>query len=72
MVPYMRLLWSNFYIYVLMLLFLFSIFSDLQSLKIENENNSMRTLTPEVSYMGHGSLEFRFIFKLTMDGWNYL
>ena len=32
-----------------MLLFSFSIFSDRQSLKIENENNNTKTLTPEVS-----------------------
>ena len=34
----MRILWSNFCIYVFLLLFLFSIFSDWQSLKIEYEN----------------------------------
>ena len=52
--------------------FSFSIFSDRQSLKIENEINSTKALTTEVSYMGLGSPEFRFIEKLTMDGWNNL
>ena len=47
MIPYMRLLWSNFCIYVFMLLFSFSIFSDRRSLKMENENNSTKTLTAE-------------------------
>ena len=40
-VPYMRLLWSNLCIYVFVLLFSFSIFSDQWSLKIENENNNI-------------------------------
>ena len=44
-----------------MLLFSFSIFSDRRSLKIENKNNNMKTLTEEVLYMGLGSLELRFI-----------
>ena len=72
LIPYMILLWSNFSIYVLLLLFLFSIFSDQRSLKIENENNNMKTLTAEVSYIGLGSLQFRFTYKVTLDGWNYL
>ena len=37
MIRYTRLLWSNFCIYVFMLLFSLSIFSDWWSLKIENE-----------------------------------
>ena len=61
MVTYMRLLLSNFCFYVSMLLFSFSIFSDCQSLKIENENNNTKILTAEVSYVGPGSIEFRFI-----------
>ena len=48
MIPYMRLLWSNFCIYAFMLLFSFSIFSDRRSLKIENENNSTKTLKPHI------------------------
>ena len=53
MVPYMRLLWSNFCIYVFMLLFSYSIFidrqfSDCRSLKIENENNNTKTETTAV------------------------
>ena len=71
MVPYMRLLWSILCIYVFMLFFSFSIFSDRWSLKIENENNSKKSLTAEVSYMGLGSLDCGFI-KLTLNGWNYL
>ena len=47
MVPYMRLLESKFCIYVFMLLFSFSVFSDRGSLKIENENYNMKTLTAE-------------------------
>ena len=47
MVPYMRLLWSDFSIYVFLLLFSFSIFSDRWSLKIEIENNNMKPLTAE-------------------------
>ena len=43
MILCMRLLWSNFCIFVFMLLFSFSIFSDWQSFKIENENNSTKT-----------------------------
>ena len=39
MIPYMRLLLSNVCIYVFILFFSFSIFSDRRSLKIENENN---------------------------------
>ena len=51
-----------------MMLFSFSIFSDRRSLKIENENNNTKTLTPKVSYKG---LDFRFIYKLALAGWNY-
>ena len=58
MIPYMRVLWSNFYIYVFMLSFSFSIFSDRRSLKIENENKSSKTLTVEAQYTGRESLEF--------------
>ena len=60
MVTYMKRLWSNACICVFMLLFSFSIlvtgsiFSDRLSLKIENANNSMKTLTAEVSYVGWG------------------
>ena len=43
MIPYMRLPWSYFYIYIFLLLFSFFIFRDWQSLKIENENNNMKT-----------------------------
>ena len=67
-VPYMRLLWSIFCIYFYMLLLSFSIFSDRRSLKIENENNSTKILTAEVSYMGLGSLEFRFIHRRRKRG----
>ena len=42
-----------------MLLFSFSIFSDPWSLKIENENNTTKTLTEKVTYMEQGSLEIR-------------
>ena len=48
MIPYMRLLSSNFCIYVFLLLFSFSIFSDRRSLKIENENNNTKTLATKV------------------------
>ena len=41
-----------------MLLFSFSIFSNWWSLKIENENNSAKTLTVEVPYTGLEFLEF--------------
>ena len=57
-VPFVRFLCSIFCIYVFMLLISFAIFSDRQSLKIENEHNSMRTLTPEVSYLGLASPDF--------------
>ena len=57
MIPYMRLLLSNFCIYVFMLLFSFSIFSD-RPLKIEYENNNRKTLIAKSSYMGLGSPEF--------------
>ena len=43
MIPNMRLLWSYFRTYIFLLLFSFSIFSDWQSLKIENENNNTKT-----------------------------
>ena len=39
----MRILWSNFRIYVFVLLFSFSIFRDRWSLKLEDGNNSMKT-----------------------------
>ena len=58
-IPHMRILWSNFCIYVLMLLFFHFLFSDRRSLKIENENNSTKTLTAEAPYIGLESLEFR-------------
>ena len=52
-----------------MLLFSFSIFSDPRSLKIENENNDMKTLTAEAPYIGLESLEFGlYILKLTLPG----
>ena len=57
-IPSMRLLWSNFCIYVFMLLFSFSIFSDRRSLKIENENYNMKTLTLAASCIGLESLKF--------------
>ena len=59
-IPYTRLLWSNFCIYVSMLLFSFSCFSDLRSLKLENENNTTKTLNVEAPYtcIGLESLEF--------------
>ena len=53
----MRLLWSNNYIYVLILLFSFSFFSDRWSLKKENENN-MKTLTAKAPYICLESLVF--------------
>ena len=40
----MRILWSNFCIYVFVLLFPCSIVSDRRSLKIKNENNNRKTL----------------------------
>ena len=58
MIPYIRLLWSNCCIYVFMLLFSFSVFCDQWSLKIENGNNSTKTLTAEAPYIGLESLEF--------------
>ena len=45
-----------------MLLFSFSVFSDLRSLKIENENNSMKTLTAEAPYIGLESPETEISF----------
>ena len=56
-IPYLRLLWSIFCIYGFMLLFSISVFSDWRSLKIENENNSIKTLTAEAPYIGLESLE---------------
>ena len=53
---------SNFCINVFMLLFSLSIVSDRRSLKIENKNNSTKTLTAEAPYIGLESLA----------GWNYL
>ena len=64
MVLFMRLLWSNFCIYVFTLLSSFSIFNEGGSLKIENENNNSKTLTAEVSYIGLGSLETSFYRNL--------
>ena len=58
LIPYMILLWSNFCIYVFMLLFLFSFFSDRWSLKIENENNNTETVATGVPYKGLEPLEF--------------
>ena len=56
-----------------MLLFSFSIFSDHPSIKIENENNNMKTVMAEVPYIGLESLEFSLLKqKLTLAGWNYL
>ena len=54
----MRLLWSNFCIYVFMLLFSISIFGDQQSLEIENKNNGTKPLTAEAQYKGLEALEF--------------
>ena len=68
MVPCMRLLWSNFCIYVSMLLFSFSIFKDLQSLKIEKENNNTKTVTTEVSYIGTQVPRVQ-VYKETNPGW---
>ena len=49
MVLYMGLLWSKFCIYAFKLLFSFSFFSGRRSLKLENENNSTKTLRPQKS-----------------------
>ena len=57
MVRYMRLLWPNFCVYVFILLFSVSVFSDQWSLKIENEINYMKIVPPEVKYMVLESLE---------------
>ena len=57
MVPFMSLLWSNFCIYIFMLLLSFSIFSGQGSLKIANENKNTKTLTLEASYIVLGSLD---------------
>ena len=64
MISFMKLLWSNFCLYIFMLLFSFSIFSDRQSLKIENEINNIKTLTAEAPYIG-----LHFINKETYPGW---
>ena len=47
-----------------MLLFSFSIFSDRRSLEIENENNSIKTLTAEARYTRLESLELVYKYKL--------
>ena len=57
MIPFVGLLWSIFCMYVFMLLFAFSIFSDRRSLKIENENYSMIALIAEAPYIDPESLE---------------
>ena len=49
---------SDFCIYVFMLLFSFSIFSDRWSLKIENENNNTKILTAEAPSIGPESSKF--------------
>ena len=81
MVPFMRLLWPNFCIYIFMLLLSFSVFSAQRSLKLENENNNTKTdrrsyiygtKIAKVTLMELGSLELRFIKKLILDGWNCL
>ena len=56
--PYMRILWSNFYIYVSCRCFQFSIFTDRlkMSQKIENENNSTKALTVQNPYIEPESL----------------
>ena len=59
----MRLLLAD----VFMLLFSFCMFSDRRSLKIENYNNKVETLTAEFSYIGLDSLEF--YNKETYLGW---
>ena len=72
MMPYMRLLWSNFCFYVFMLLFSFSIFSDRRSLKIEDENNNTKTLTAEAPNIRLESLRAQFRnIEPTLAGWNY-
>ena len=45
-------IYYTFCIYVFVQLFSFSVISDLQSLKIENENNSTKTLTAEAPFIG--------------------
>ena len=69
MITYMRPVWSNFCIYLFMLLFSFSIFSDRWSLKIENLNNSMNTLTPESPINRTRVPRVQFIDKETYSGW---
>ena len=71
-VPYIRHLWSNYCIYVFILLFSISIFSDLRSLKIENENNSTKMLTAEVLCMGLWSLELRYTVDSRYLNFGYL
>ena len=61
----MRLLWLNFCIYVFMLLFSFSIFSDPWSLKIENENNNTKTLDCRGLIQGTGVQ----VYIETNPGW---
>ena len=46
-----------------MLLFSFSIFSDCWQLKIENENNSTKTLTTEALYIGLESIELVYKYR---------
>ena len=46
-------------------------FSEMRSLKTENEYNNTKTLTTKVLYLKQGSLEFRFIQKITLDDLNY-
>ena len=66
MIPYMGILWSNFCIYLFMLLFSFSVFSDRRLLKIENENNNTKTPTAESPYIGLGTLEFSLQIQSTL------
>ena len=49
---YIRLLWSNFCIYIFMLSFSPSVFSYRRSLKIENEKKNTITVTAKTSYIG--------------------
>ena len=56
MVLYMRLLWSNFCIYIFMMLFSFSI------LPVTKINNYTKTLAAEISVMGLGTLQFKFMY----------
>ena len=63
MIPYMRLLWSNFDTVI----FIFS-FSDRRSLKIENENNSTKTSTIKTPYRTRVP-RVQFINIKTYAGW---